>query len=79
MLTDYLRSVFNNPAEAGHITTINTDTNNKIISTPATFSEQKLLNLEITTEEDLKALNDMKNKSPGPDNIYPRVLQETKS
>ncbi len=59
MLNDYLCSVFNTPAEAGHITTIDTDTNNEIGSTPAT-SEQTLHNLEITTEEVLKALNDMK-------------------
>ncbi len=36
--------------------------------------------MEITTEEVLKTFNDMKtNKNPGPDNIHPRVLKETKS
>ncbi len=67
------------PPQSGHITSIDTDTINDISSTSATSSEQTLHNLEITTEV-LKALNDMKtNKSPGPDNIYPRVLKETKS
>ncbi len=69
MLNDYFSSVFNTPAEVGHITTNDTGTNNEIGSTPAP-SEQSLLNLEITTEEVMKMLSDMKtNKSPGPDNI----------
>ncbi len=68
------------PAEADHITTIDTDTINEIGSTPTTSFEQTLHRLEITTEEVLKALNEMKtNESPGPDNLYPRVLKETKS
>ncbi len=79
MMNDYFGSVFNIPAEAGHITTIDTDTNYEIGSTPIT-SEQTLHSLEITPEEILKALNDMQtNKSPGPDNIYPRVMIETKA
>ncbi len=78
MLNNYFSSVFNTPAEVGHITTNDIDTNNAIASTPAT-SEQTLHNLAVTTEEILKALNDIKtNKSPGPYNIYPRVLKETK-
>ncbi len=50
------------------------------VRTSVTSSAQTLHNLEITMKEVLKALNDMKtNKSPGPDNIYPTVLKETKS
>ncbi len=79
MLNDYFSSVCNTLEEADHITTIDTHTNNEIGSTPAT-SEPTLHNFEIITDEFLKALNDMKmNKGPGPDNIYPRVLRETKS
>ncbi len=79
MFNDYFSSVFNTTAKAGLITTTDTDTNNEIGSTPAT-SKQTLHNLEITTEEVLKALNDMKtNKIPGPGIIYPRILKETKS
>ncbi len=79
MLNEYFSSVFNIPAEAGHITTNDNDTNNESDSAPATSPEQTLHNFEITTEEVLKALKDMKtNKSPGSDNIYPRVLKETK-
>ncbi len=38
-----------------------------------------LQNLEITTEDVLNTLNDMKsNKSPRTDNIYPIILKETK-
>ncbi len=62
MLIDYLSSVFNTPTEAGHIT-IDTDTTDKIGSTPATSSEQTLQNLEATMEQVLKALNDMKSRS----------------
>ncbi len=41
-------------------------------------SEQTLQNLEVTTEDVLNTLNDMKSsKSPGPDNIYPIILKET--
>ena len=79
MLNDYFSSVFNIPAEAGHITTNNINANNESGSIPTISAEQTLNNFEVTTEEVLKALNDMKtNKSPGPDNIYPRVLKETK-
>lgn len=79
MLNDYFSSLFNTSADVGHITTNDKDTNNEIDSTPATSFEQTLHNLEITTEEVLKALKHMKtNKSPRPDNIYPRVLKETK-
>ncbi len=78
VFNDYFSSVFNIPAEAVHITTNDTDTSNGKKSTSAT-SEQSLHNLKITAEEVLKVLNDMKtNKSPGPDNIYPRVVKETK-
>ncbi len=35
MLNDYFSSVFNTPAELGHITNNDTDTNNEIGSTPA--------------------------------------------
>ncbi len=66
MVNDYFSSVFNIPAEAGHITTIDTVTNNEIGNTPATSSDQTLQNLEISTEDVLK-VNDMKtNKSLGP-------------
>ncbi len=42
-------------------------------------SEHTLQNLEVTTEDVLNTLNDMKsNKSPVPDNIYPIILKETK-
>ncbi len=42
-------------------------------------SEHTLQNLEITAEDVLNTLNDMKsNKSPGPGNIYPIILKETK-
>ncbi len=65
--------------EAGHITTNDNNTVNGIGRTLATSSQQTLQYLEITTEEILKALSDMKtNKSPGLDNIYPKVLKETK-
>ncbi len=70
MLSEYFNSVFNIPADTDH--TITNDNN-------TTCSEHTLHNLEITTEEVLKALYDLKtNKSPGPDNIYPKVLEETK-
>ncbi len=75
MLNDYFSSVFNTPAEAGHITIIDTDAIKDVGSTSAT-SEQKFHNFEITREEILKALNDVKtNKNPGSNNIYPRVLK----
>ncbi len=42
-------------------------------------SEHTLQNLEVTTEDVLNTLNDMKsNKSPVPDNIYLIILKETK-
>ncbi len=42
-------------------------------------SEHSLENLEVTTEDVLNTLNDMKsNKSPRPGNIYPIILKETK-
>ena len=81
MLNDYFSSVFNIPEETGHITTndINTN-NNEIDSIPVTSSEQTMNNFEITTEEVLKTLNNLKmNKCPGPDNIYSSVLKETKT
>ncbi len=79
MLNDYFSSVFNTPAEIDHINTNDTGTNNQVGRTPAT-SKQSLHNLEITTEEVMKVLNDMKtNKGPAPDNIYSRVLKETKT
>ncbi len=41
--------------------------------------EHSLQNLEVTTEDVLNTLNDMKsNKSQGPDNTYPIILKETK-
>ena len=80
MLNDYFSTVFNTPAEAGHITTNDDNATNETGSTPASSIEQTLQNIEITTEEVLQALNNMKtNKSPGPDDIYPRVLKETKN
>ncbi len=43
-------------------------------------SEHTLQNFEIPTEDVLNALNKMKtNKSPGPDDIYPKILKETKN
>ena len=40
---------------------------------------KKLNNIEITRENVLKEINRLKsNKSPGPDNIYARVLKECK-
>ncbi len=43
-------------------------------------SEHTLQNFEITTEDILNALNNMKtNKSPGPDDIYPKILKERKN
>ncbi len=41
--------------------------------------EHTLQNFEVTTEDVLNTLNDMKpNKSPGPDSIFPVILIETK-
>ena len=78
LLNDYFSSVFNPIVDAGHITA--NDDNNEIGNAPDIAPEQTLHNLEITSEEVLRAINDMKtNKSPGPDNIYPKVLKETKS
>jgi hypothetical protein len=78
LLNNYFSSVFNPIADAGHITA--NDDNNEIGSAPDIAPEQTLHNLDITSKEVLRAINDMKtNKSPGPDNIYPKVLKETKS
>ena len=78
LLNDYFSSVFTPTVEAGHTTT--NDATNEIDNAPDVAPEQTLHNLEITAEEVLRAIDDMKtNKSPGPDNIYPKVLKETKN
>ena len=70
LLNDYFSSVFNPIADAGHITA--NDGNNEIGNAHNISPEKTLHNLEITSEEILRAINDMKtNTRPGPDNIYP--------
>ena len=79
VLNNYFSSVFNPTAEDENITPDDTITNNVITGTPATTPEHTLEEFEISTEEVLKALNELKtNKSPGPDEIYPKILKETK-
>ena len=80
MLNNYFSSVFNIPAEEVLITNNDSDTIDETGSAPLTDLEHTLPNFDINTEDVLKAINGLKtNKSPGPDNIYPRILKETKS
>ena len=79
MLNSYFSSVFNSTTEAEHMITNDIVTNDESNDTLATTLEHSLQNIEISTEDVLKVLNEMKtNKSPGPDEIYPRILKETK-
>ena len=80
MLSNYFTSVFNASAEDDPITNNNSDINDETGSAPLTNLERSLPNFDINTEDVLKAINDLKtNKSPGPDNIYPIILKETKT
>ena len=80
VLNNYFSSVFTSTAEADHLSTNEINTNDEIGNSTAATPEHTIHNFEITPEEVLKALNNMKtNKSPGPDNIYPTLLKETKS
>ena len=80
MLNNYFGSVFNAPAEDDPNTDNDSDTNDETGSAPLNNLEHTLPNFNINTEDVLKAINCLKtNKSPGPDNIYPKILKETKS
>ncbi len=57
-------------------TLINYETGN----VPLSNLEHTLPDFDIKTKDVLKAINGLKtNKSPDPDNIYPKILKETKS
>ncbi len=59
---------------------IMTDTNDETGNAPLTNLEHTLPNFDINTKDILKAINDLKtNKNPGLDDIYPKILKETKS
>ncbi len=83
MANNYFTPVFNVPVPAeDDISTYNgdTDTNDDTNSAPLTNLEHTLPGFDINTEDVLKAINSLKtNKSPGPDNIYPKILKETKN
>ena len=80
VLNNYFSSVFTSTAEADHFSTNEINTIDEIGNSTAAIPEHTIHNFEITPEEVLKALNNMKtNKSSGPDNIHPTLLKETKS
>ncbi len=81
MLNNYFSSVFNVPAEDDLITNNDSDNNNNDTdNVPLTKLEHTLPDFDINTEDVLKASNGLKtNKSPGPDNIYLKILKEAKN
>ncbi len=79
MLNNYFSSVFNVPAEDDLISNNDSNTNDEIGTAPLTNIEHTLPNVDIHTEDVSKAINGLKiNESPGPDNIYSRILKKIK-
>ena len=74
-LNDYFCSVFNSPSNAHQ------DVGQCEVDQPnSTNNENTLESLEITANDVLIAIDNLKiNKSPGPDNIFPKNLKETKN
>ncbi len=80
VLNNYFSSVFNVPAEDDLISNNDSDTNDETGNSPLTSLKYTLPDLDINTKDVLKAINGLKtNTSPGPDNIYLKILKETKS
>ncbi len=76
----------NNDNRNGSVSNTNNNENTQVLNRQNCIqenvltSEHTLKNYEITTEDVLSALNKMKtNKSPGPDDIYPKIVKETKN
>lgn len=77
ILNNYFSSVLNSTAEADYFSTNEISTT---ACTPATTFRCTMHNLKITTQEVLKAFNDIKtNKSPAPDNIYLTLINQRNS
>ena len=80
MLDNYFSSVFNTTTDDGNITPNDINISDESSTASVITSHHTVNNYGITTEDVLKTLIYVTtNKSPGPDNIYPKVLKETKS
>ncbi len=80
MLNNYFTAVFNVPAEVESVINNHCDANDETGSGNSTNSEHTLPNFDIHTEDVLKAIRRLKtSKIPGHDNMYPKILKETKS